>query len=106
MLQSDALYSWMGNVEFKRELNDKFEKEVVGFFEIISEEKTIYIELALIKQGIGKSINSFSKICNSNLIQTPNHRKKIRQIAEKYFAKSPKKLTQGLIFYKITMVII
>ena len=94
------------NVEFKRELNDKFEKEVVsflnskgghifiginddgsiygvdnvddlqliikdrikdkiapspvGFFEIISEEKTIYIELALIKQGIGKSTNSFS----------------------------------------------
>ena len=38
MLQSDALYSWSGNVwlkqtiEFKRELNDKFEKEVVGFF--------------------------------------------------------------------------
>ena len=32
MLQSDALYSWRGNLEFKRELNDKFEKEVIDFF--------------------------------------------------------------------------
>ena len=62
--------------------------------------KKIYIELALMKQGIGKSINSFSKIFNNYVIinakspkkNQPNHRKKISQITEKYFAKSPKKL--------------